>query len=223
MRARKTAAVAGTVALLIAAGACATADGDPAPAATAPSSTDPGTPAGESPSPEPPAETSEPGESPGEDGTAPPDAPAGGPAFLDPGTVAESAPGGAQLLTVTNVRVAANEGFDRVVFDLDGDGSPGWRVEYVDEALDDGSGIPIPVEGGAVLQVRVAGTGMPMDTGVEEYSGDPVNLSGAAVQQVVYRFVFEGYSTAFVGVDEQRPFRVFVLQDPLRVVVDVQH
>ena len=48
-------------------------------------------------------------------------------------------------------------------------------------------------------------------------------LSGTAIQEVVSRFVFEGYSPAFVGVAEQRPFRVFTLQDPLRLVVDVEH
>ena len=39
----------------------------------------------------------------------------------------------------------------------------------------------------------------------------------------VLRGVFEGYTQAFVGVDdEQRPFRVFSLEDPTRVVVDVR-
>lgn len=144
--------------------------------------------------------------------------------FEEPGTVAEADPGAGTLLSVTDVRAASHDTFDRVVFDLagSGDGAPGWRVEYVDEALDDGSGLPVDVTGDAVLQVRISGTGIPADTGVEEYGGDPVTLSGGAVQEVVYRFVFEGYTTAFVGVDEQRPFRVFTLTNPTRLVVDVE-
>lgn len=219
MRARTMAAAGGALALLIAAGGCATYDDDPGPATTAVVSPGTGTPSQDATEPE---ESPEPGAS--SDAGASPEAPeAEGPAFVDPATVAEAPPGGEHMLAVTDVRVGDNGTFDRVVFDLDGEGTPGWRVEYVDEALDDGSGNPVPVEGAAVLQVRIAGTGMPFDTGIEEYSGDPVTVSGDAVQQVVYRFVFEGYTSAFIGVDEQRPFRVFVLQDPLRLVVDVQH
>ncbi|ACZ31309.1 conserved hypothetical protein [Xylanimonas cellulosilytica DSM 15894] len=143
--------------------------------------------------------------------------------FVDPGTVAEAEPGDDALLSVTDVRVASHDTFDRVVFDLEGTGTPGWRVEYVDEALDDGSGLPVEVDGDGVLQVRISGTGMPMDTGVDEFSGGTVELDGESVEEVVYRFVFEGYSTAFVGTDDRAPFRVFTLENPTRLVVDVQH
>ncbi len=208
--------------LALAVGGCSTEEptAGPTPSATgqSPSATpEPSEDATSSPSPQSPVPSDEPteaGESPGSDA---------GPAFVEPGTVLEQEPAGEWQLTVTNVRAADNGTFDRIVFDLEGDATPGWRVEYVDEALDDGSGKPVDVEGGAVLAVRVAGVGMPFETGVEEYAGGPVTLGGAAVQQVVYRFVFEGYATAFVGVDEQRPFRVFTLTDPLRLVVDVQH
>ncbi len=211
--------------LALAASGCATEDplANPTPPSTAtgeptasPEPSEPAaSPSAETPTPESPSGSPAPSDEP----TTPADAPA----FVDPGTVLEQAPGGDWMLTVTNVRVAANDGFDRVVFDLEGEGTPGWRIEYVDEALDDGSGHPVEVDGGAVLSVRVAGVGMPFETGVEEFSGSPVTLDGTAVQEVVYRFVFEGYSTAFVGVDEQRPFRVFTLENPLRLVVDVQH
>jgi hypothetical protein len=134
-------------------------------------------------------------------------------------------PGGAQLLTVTGVRVAQHAGFDRVVFDLGGRGSPGWDVAYVDGAVDDGSGERVDVDGESILSVRIRGTAMPMDSGVEEYGGTNIDLGGTdAVEEVVYRFGFEGDTTAFIGVDDERaPFRVFALEDPKRVVVDIQH
>ena len=43
------------------------------------------------------------------------------------------------------------------------------------------------------------------------------------VQELRLGGVFEGYYDAFVGVREQAAFRVFRLDDPQRVVVDVQH
>lgn len=128
------------------------------------------------------------------------------------------------MLTVTDVRVGVHEGYDRVELELEGTGTPGWRVEYVEEALDPGRGDEVDVDGDAVLEVGITGTAMPMDSGVEEYGGDPVAGPGESVEEVAYRFVFEGVTTAFVGVDgEQRPFRVHTLSDPTRLVVDVGH
>ncbi|GAB2458193.1 hypothetical protein GCM10007967_10560 [Xylanimonas ulmi] len=208
---------AALVAVLLTAAGCATTDD--APASPAPTATD-------SPAASPtasPSPTPSPGEDPSQEpGDATSEGP-GGPAFEDPANVVTAEPTAAGAgLTVTDVRAATHDGFDRVVFDLGGAGAPGWRVEYVDDALDDGSGLPVEVAGGAVLQVRISGVGLPMDTGVEEYAGDVVTLPGGAVRQVVYRFMFEGYATAFLGVDEPRPFRVFALQDPARVVVDIE-
>jgi hypothetical protein len=156
-----------------------------------------------------------------EDETGPPF-----PANTEPDT-AEPAGSGETFLSVTNVRVAGHDRYDRVVFDLDGTGSgtPGWRVEYVDQATDDGSGAAVEVDGDAILQVTISGTAMPADSGVEEFSGDRIEPADTdAVDEIVYRYWFEGYTTAFLGIDEgERPFRVFLLENPTRVVVDVQH
>ncbi|MEK8225246.1 hypothetical protein NKG05_02590 [Oerskovia sp. M15] len=64
-----------------------------------------------------------------------------------------------------------HDGFDRVVYEMDGTGTPGWRVEYVEEAIDDGSGNVFDLDGDGVIQVMISGSGYPMDTGVAEYSG----------------------------------------------------
>ncbi|MFD7311365.1 hypothetical protein [Promicromonospora sp. NPDC059942] len=152
-----------------------------------------------------------------------------GPAFpanTKPDT-AEPSGEGETFLSVTDVRVAAHDGYDRVVFDLDGTGSgkPGWRVEYVDRASDDGSGDAVKVDGDAILRVSLSGTAIPTDSGVEEFSGDRIEPADTdSIEEIVYRYWFEGYTTAFIGVDDaERPFRVFLLEDPMRVVVDVRH
>lgn len=148
------------------------------------------------------------------------------PADTRPDT-AEPTGEGETFLSVTDVRVAAHDGYDRVVLDLDGTGSgrPGWRVEYVDQASDDGSGHAVEVDGDAILRVSVSGTAAPTDSGVAEFSGDRVEPDETeSVEEIVYRYWFEGYTTAFLGIDDgERPFRVFLLEDPVRVVIDVQH
>ena len=62
--------------------------------------------------------------------------------------------------------------------------------------------------------------------------GDPVYDAGdfgldthplAAVVEVVRTTPFEGQVQLFVGMSgEPRPYRVFLLQEPMRLVVDVQ-
>jgi hypothetical protein len=126
-------------------------------------------------------------------------------------------------LTVSDIRIGGHDGFDRVVFELGGEGTPGWDVRYLDQASDPGSGHAVEVAGGAVLQVQITGAGYPYDTGVEEYAG-PVPLTSAEtkeVTEVVFRATYEGNTTAFIGTWGEAPFRVYALEDPARVVVEV--
>ncbi|WP_072687416.1 AMIN-like domain-containing (lipo)protein [Rhodococcus marinonascens] len=127
-------------------------------------------------------------------------------------------------LTVTDVSVGHHEGFDRVVYELGGMGTPGWRVDYVDTAVQNGSGTPIPMSGKAILQVQIDGSAYPFDSGVEGYSGpDPVpGIPGGSVTEVRGALVFEGVTQSFIGVAEpDRPFTVSALSGPPRVVVDI--
>ena len=143
------------------------------------------------------------------------------PANADADT-ADASPG-AQV-TVTDIRTGRHEGFDRVVFEVGGTGTPGWDVRYVDQASSQGSGDPIEVAGGAVLQVTVTGAQIPDETGVPEFDG-PSPLPGAgthAVTEVVYDHTFEGTAVAFVGTTAEVPFRVYALSNPARVVVEVR-
>ncbi|MCR5976709.1 hypothetical protein GDN83_02900 [Gordonia jinghuaiqii] len=128
-------------------------------------------------------------------------------------------------LTVTDIRTGVHPGFDRVVYELDGTGSPGWRVSYVDDAVQMGSGFPVEVAGNAILEVEIGGSAYPFDTGVEPYDGpDPVRAQpGGSVVEVRDALVFEGVTQSFIGVAEPgTPFRVSSLTTPTRLVIDVQ-
>ncbi|CAN5397822.1 hypothetical protein BH23ACT6_BH23ACT6_04330 [soil metagenome] len=129
------------------------------------------------------------------------------------------------LLLATSVRIGSHDGYDRVVFDLEGDGTPGYRVSYVDSAVESGSGARLDVAGDAILQVVITGTRYPEDD--ETYEGGPGTYSLEATEMVeVVRMsgTFEGTTQAFIGVDDEgAPFRAYVLSNPARLVVDVSH
>src|SRR3712207_437421 len=127
------------------------------------------------------------------------------------------------LVTVSDIRTGRQDGYDRVVLELGGTGTPGWDVRYVDQAYAQGTGDPLEVAGEAVLQVTVTGAGYPFDTGVEEWVGpDPLPGNGThTVTEVAWDATFEGTSVALVGTTGEAPFRVHSLEDPTRVVVEV--
>jgi hypothetical protein len=127
---------------------------------------------------------------------------------------------------LTAVRTGRHDCFDRVVVDLAGTPA-GYRVEYVDQVFQDGSGAVLAVPGGARLLVNVhhpahddAGnpTIVPPPT-----AGRPVaDVRGyRTLRSVVYGSSFEGATTFGVGVRARLPFRVLVVGS--RVVVDVAH
>jgi hypothetical protein len=128
------------------------------------------------------------------------------------------------MVTVRDIRIGRHDGFDRIVFEVGGAGTPGWDVRYVEAATSQGSGDSVAVAGGAILRVTITGAGYPDDTGVAEFvSRDPLTAAGTEeVQEVVFDGTYEGTTVAFAGTRARAPFRVFALQNPARVVVDVR-
>jgi hypothetical protein len=125
--------------------------------------------------------------------------------------------------TITDVRIGHHHGFDTVVFEFHGTGTPGWTVKYVPAATGQASGKPIDLTGSAVLSVAVTGVGYPTDTSIQEFRRGTVRGHDTdVVTEAFYDGTFEGMSQAFVGTTAQRPFRVYLLTDPARVVLEVR-
>ncbi len=129
------------------------------------------------------------------------------------------------MVSVTDVRLGRHNGFDRVVFEIGGEGQAGWDVRYVDEARSAGSGRRIDVEGDAILQVSLRNIALPPNApaDVEPWDGpDRLQPRGSGpIAEVVEDTVFEGHHTFFVGVTDTVPFQVHRLGSPQRVIVDV--
>jgi hypothetical protein len=130
---------------------------------------------------------------------------------------------------LTNVRTGRHACFDRIVFDIDG--KPSWYdVRYVAEVSTVGEGKPIPLRGGAKLQIVLL---TPSYDDTNHYTYNPANydeLTNVAgyqtFRQVVSAGSFEGETTIGLGVRARLPFRVFTLAGPgtsSRVIVDVAH
>ena len=126
---------------------------------------------------------------------------------------------------LTDIRVAAHAGYDRVVFQFR-NAVPGYDVRYVARpVVADGSGDEIVVDGGAVLRVRMEpalDADLTQESAPATYTG-PTRFtpSTSAVVELVRTGGFEAVLSWAIGVDEQRPFRVTRLESPARLVIDV--
>lgn len=130
-------------------------------------------------------------------------------------------PSGGQL-DLVSIRVAPQQGYDRVVFEFAGTGQPGWFVQYVDQTRADASGDPVPVKGQAFLELGISSIDM-TKPGLNKI-GDPALPTGlGVVRDVVSSVTFEAQYQAFIGTSKKVPFRVTRLADPPRVVVDVRY
>ncbi|WP_282781700.1 hypothetical protein [Nocardia sp. CC201C] len=128
---------------------------------------------------------------------------------------------------LTDIRSGRHECFDRLVLDLNH--SPaGYTVRYVDQVTADGSGQPVPLRGGAFLSILVHAPAY--DSEFRPTYSLPadrtclVDVRGyRTFRQVAWAGSFEGQTTIGLGVRARLPFRVFTLESPGRVVIDVAH
>ncbi len=140
---------------------------------------------------------------------------------------AVSSPGypslGGDLGTIGLVRVGGHTGYDRVVWQFPGAGRPSFQVHYVDQPIADGSGDVVAVPGDAYLEVMISSVGIPAANAPRPGNASAASLAGTVIAQArpVYGG-FEAVGQSFVGVrDRERPFRVTVLTNPTRLVVDI--
>lgn len=124
-----------------------------------------------------------------------------------------------KALALTGIRAATHEGFTRVVLEFSGEGTPGvWRGAWTDEAVEQGRGLPIQVEGEAVLDLIIDGT--PMTATENPYPGG--THTRAADLDVVSDGTFEDNTHVVIGAPTTRQFQIGFLSDPVRMVIDIR-
>ena len=124
-----------------------------------------------------------------------------------------------KALALTGIRAATHEGFTRVVLEFAGKGTPGvWSAAWTDEAVEQGRGLPIQVEGQAALDLVIDGTPMtatehPYPSGTHTRAGD---------LDVVSDGTFEDNTHVVIGAPAARQFQIGFLSDPVRMVIDIR-
>ena len=126
---------------------------------------------------------------------------------------------------LTDVRIGdhPDDGFVRVVFDLTGEGQPFYVIGYADPPFLQVSGDEVPVDGNAFIHVVISpALTHDIDTFEPVYTGDEELIPGFdPIVEIQYLGDFEATMEWVIGLTAERPFTVAILQDPLRVVIDI--
>ena len=138
---------------------------------------------------------------------------------------------GQGVALLTDVQVARHEGYDRVVFTFSNH-VPGAQVGYIAKPVKaDGSGQDVPVPGSFVIGVRMdpasgvdlAATSEPQGYKQTYLGPKRINAGTPEVTEVVESGDFEAVLNWAIGTQDKVNFRVLVLTDPARLVVDLQN
>ena len=126
-----------------------------------------------------------------------------------------------RALVLTDIRAASHEGFTRVVLEFDGEGAPGVRLaQWSDQAIEQGRGQPIEVDGAAVLELILDGTPMTATSPAGTYPSGAHVRAGAL--DIVSDGTFEDNTHVVIGAPTERQFQVGFLSNPSRLVVDIR-
>lgn len=125
----------------------------------------------------------------------------------------------------TDLRFGRHEGYDRIVVETSGEGTLGYRAEYVDEAATLGKGDAISLSGGAyLLQVIGTNTQMPVTEDLQKvaYTDYGVHdVDGTWTKQVYLDGTVEDQFQVVISTDA-RQYRVTTLTNPTRLVIDLR-
>lgn len=129
-----------------------------------------------------------------------------------------------RTVNIIDVRVGSHDGYDRVVFEFT-DGTPEIALERATPPFaQDGSGLPMDVEGESFLRLIMRGGTKQMDDGSSSYDGSRDFDPGfPALVDLVEGGDFEAQSTWYLGLSAESCVRVSLLEDAPRLVIDIQH
>ena len=128
------------------------------------------------------------------------------------------------IANITDVRVGGHDGYDRVVFAF-AQGTPELSLDRASPPFThDASGAPIEVGDASFLRLAMRGGTKQTDANTSSYDG-PTDFDPAltALADLVEGGDFERQSTWYLGLAGESCVRLMLLDDPARVVIDVEH
>lgn len=127
-------------------------------------------------------------------------------------------------VTVTGIRVASHDSFDRFVITIEGAALPTLRAGFAQEPPTYcGSGEPVQIRGDAVLMIGLEPAQAHDDAGNVTVQPRDTIVDLPALLEVRIVCDFEGQAQWALGLARTSPYRILELTAPTRIGVDIQH
>ena len=131
---------------------------------------------------------------------------------------------GSGQAVLTSVRSAVHSRFDRLVFEFAPGARPVSHTEYIDSPVRHcASGEVVPLSGDAWLEVKLTNAVAHTESGHPSVTERSLKLDMPVVKELKLTCDFEGDVTWVAGVASPQKYRLFVLDNPPRVVIDFRH
>lgn len=138
--------------------------------------------------------------------------------------IIEYRPAPREVALLTDVRAARHAGYDRVVFEFGKGSAPGYHLEYIDRPVRQcGSGDTTPIAGDGWLEVRFEPANAHTPSGAATVAKREQVVELEVVKELEQTCDFEAVVSWVVGVKRPNRYRVLTLNEPMRLVVDVEH
>lgn len=120
-------------------------------------------------------------------------------------------------IVIMDLRAGSHDGFDRVVYEFAGDMAPSFATEWVDSPIAYATDNVLDVKGNAYLRLQIRDTTDDSGRGYsyDATAGNVLDVYHTASQPVL------GATEYFIGLDRKRPYRIYYLKNPNRLVIDV--
>jgi hypothetical protein len=127
------------------------------------------------------------------------------------------------VATLRAVRTARHDGFERIVFEFEGDELPSYEVRHADgPARDCGSGYDIALPGDARITIRFEPARAHDDEGRATVVDRDRSPGYPRLLRLRTTCDFEAHLDWVAALDGAAPFGVLELRDPARLVVDLR-
>ena len=134
-------------------------------------------------------------------------------------------PGDTQGIYPVEVRAANHQDFERIVIEHAGSGTPRYLAQYTNEPMEPGIGTPVDTGDAEYLEIVVTGTASIDEIDEDqmlEHGTEITDFETQATGTVVSFAPWEATSHYIIGLDQQRPYAITILENPVRLVIDIQ-
>ncbi|WJY97781.1 AMIN-like domain-containing (lipo)protein [Corynebacterium fournieri] len=126
-------------------------------------------------------------------------------------------------LKIEGIRAGSHDGYDRVVVDFSGTGQPNVLAGYNADPRQQASGYPLVPAGNAYFDLIIQGVPQSMSLDEADIAkSDPAGVAAGGIAEIADGGVFEANAQYVIGLDAKRPYHLYMLDNPTRLVVDFQ-